>query len=359
MNLTVAAPSPIIRALLPVLGLIVLSVLEFRVVTLIQQANLPEQVDVAAGILAGQPYWKAYQNRLLGPGLVAGWSQLTGRATADAYQHVSFACVLLANAVALRVFSRLTGGQRSGAAWAATVAYAGLFAAFQDPQWLYLWDFVDLTTMLLFAAAVVAGPVPWPWLAGLFAVELLNRESALFIALWLGIEAFTWGRRGTANRRWEIPRLAYPARLAVGMGLGAAGVLWTGWVRQALCAGETGVLPRAEIWEFAGGQFFMLPVTLGLWREPWTLATASLLALLGATVILLVRARGRLGARIWPVGLLVAALVGANFCFAYVLELRVWLPMLPLLLCLACRGPRSGETAPPGVAEDRLRAVRA
>lgn len=328
-------------SLLACLGLVVLSVLEFRVVTLIQQANFPAQVDVAAGILAGQPYWKAYQNRLLGPGLVAGWSRVTGLTTADAYRHVAFACVFLANAVALRVFSRLSGGRQPGAAWAGAVAYAGLFAAFQDPQWLYLWDFVDLTTMLLLAAAVVAGPVPWPWLAGLFAVELLNRESALFIALWLGIEAFAWERRG--GLPW--PRVADPARLAVGIALGAAGVLWTGWVRTALCVGETGVVPRAEIREFAGGQFFMLPVTLGLWREPWTLGTASVLALLAATVVLLVRARGRLGARVWPVGLLVAALAGANFCFAYVLELRVWLAMLPLLLCLACRGPGGPEVS--------------
>ncbi len=297
-----------------------LSLLEFRALDLIGERNLPAEVEATAGLVAGHPYWKAYQNRLLGPLAVTGIARLTGLPLAGVYQGVCLALLCAANALAARLFRR-TGGT----VWGYVIAYAGLFVAWQDPEWSYLWDYVDLVTMLLFAWAVVVSRWSLWQFAALFVVELANRESAQFIALWLVLDAL----------RPETGGWVDAPRLGLGVGLGAVGTVWTHWVRNALCLGETGVVPRAEITEFADGQFYMGRVTLDLLRDPWPLPALTLAAGLAALGVLLWRAWPALGGRAWKVATLLAAMIAANVLLAFIYELRVWQTFLPFAVCLA------------------------
>lgn len=301
------------------------TLLEYRTLNLIQGANLQAQVDVAAGILSGYPYWKAYQNRILGPEIVKGLARLTGRPFADVYQVFCLALLGVANVTCYFLFWK--HGRRAQPAWLCTAGYAALFIAFQDAQWLYLWDFIDLTVMLLFAWAVVIGGASLGQLAALFAVELLNRESAQFIALWIVVDSVRYkkGSRVTVD---------FP-RLATGVLLGIVGNLSTSYLRNTWCIQEVGVVPRREIYEFAGGQFFMLRVTFDLLREFPSVPTMMLLLLLGAFAYLFQQSGKFLASRAWKVGLIIVALVAANFCLAFILEMRVWFGLLPFLLCLA------------------------
>ncbi len=326
-------PADLLRArVLCLLGVVVLSLLEFRAIDLIHGRNLPAEVEAAAGLFSGHPYWKAFQNRLLGPALVEGTVRLTGLSRTGVYQGLCFGLLCLANAVGVRLFR---GARRQpGLAWGYVAAYAGLFVAYQDPEWLYLWDYVDLTTLLLFAWAVVMGGWGAWRLAGLFLVELANRESAQFIALWLVLDALSLGGGG---KRVDGPRLA------LGLGLGVVGAGWTHWVRQVLCAGEIGVVPRKEIIEFADGQFFMGRVTLDLLRDPWNLTATALVALLAALAWLLWRAWRPLGLRAWKVAALLAIMVTANVFLSFIYELRVWFTLLPFAICLAYRGQTDAE----------------
>ena len=314
----------------------VLSVLEFRALDVIQGRNLPAEVAVAAGVESGHPYWKAYQNRLLGPEMVGWTSRLTGLPAAAVYQGFCFGLLCAANAVGGCLFRHSRG--LPGPAWGYVVASAGLFVAFQDPEWLYLWDYVDLITMLLFAWAVVMGG--WrAWQFGLlFLVELANREAAQFIALWLVLDALRpdAGSGGHPARWVDLPRLG------LGVVLGVVGTGWTHFVRNALCAGETGVVPRKEIVEFADGQFFMGQVTLDLLRDPWNLVAGALGTLLVALGFLLWQARRSLGPCAWKVAVLLTALVAANLCFSFIYELRVWFNLLPFAVCLAYRRQTGG-----------------
>ncbi len=315
-----------------VLCVMILSLLEFRTVHLIQGRNLPAEVEAAAGILSGHPYWKAYQNRLLGPAVVGWTARLTGLPPAGVYQGFCFGLLCTTNAVGGWLFRR--PGGLAEPAWGYAIAYAGLFVAFQDPEWLYLWDYVDLVTMLLFAWAVIMGGWRWWQFTLLFLVELANRESAQFMALWLVLEALLPETKsgGRAGKWVDLPRLG------LGVGLGVVGTGWTHWVRNALCAGETGVVPRPEITEFADGQFFMGRVTLDLLRDPWNLAATMLGVLLVALGFLLWQARRPLGRRAWKVAALLAALVAANLFLSFIYELRVWFALLPFAVCLAYRG---------------------
>ena len=115
------------------------------------------------------------------------------------------------------------------------------------------------------------------------------------------------------------------------------GTGWTHFVRNALCVGETGVVPRVEIIEFADGQLFMGRVTLDLLRDPWNLAAAMLAGLLAALGFLLWRTWRSLGRRAWKVAALLAALVAANLFVSFIYELRVWFALLPFAVCLAYR----------------------
>ena len=299
------------------------SLLEFRALDLVGGRNLPAEVAATAGLVAGRPYWKAYQNRLLGPLAVTWTARATGLPVAGVYQGFCLALLCAANALAGWLFRRAPGGP-----WGYAAAYAGLFVAWQDPEWSYLWDYVDLVTTLLFAWGVVVGGWSRWRFAALFTLELANRESAQFIALWLVLDGLLPNDRRRPDAR----------RVLLGLALGVAGTLWTHWVRNALCLGETGVVPRAEITESADGQFFMGRVTLDLLRDPWPLPALTLAAGLSALGWLLWRAWGTLGARrAWKVAALLAAMVAANAFFAFIYELRVWQAFLPFALCLAYR----------------------
>ena len=97
-------PSPTRRPLavrpllITLLGLLILTFLEFRVVWLIQFDRLPAQRDSALGVLTGHPDWRLYQSRLLGPALVGALAHLTHRPFAACYALVCRALLLLANA---------------------------------------------------------------------------------------------------------------------------------------------------------------------------------------------------------------------------------------------------------------------
>ena len=298
-------------------------------------------------LLSGHPYWKAYQNRLLGPEVVGWTADLTRWPLAGVYQSVCFGLLCAANALGGFLFRNLPG--RPGTAWGYVVALAGLFVAFQDPEWLYLWDYVDLSLMLLFAWAVIVGGWSLWQFALLFLVELANRESAQFVALWLVLDSLLPEVRDVGRRaKWvDVPRLG------LGVGLGVAGMVWTHFVRNAFCVGETGVVPRKEITEFADGQFFMGRVTLDLLHDPWNFLAASSGGLLAALGFLWWRTRGLLGPRAWKVAALLAALVAANLCLSFIYELRVWFTLLPFAVCLAYRWQMDATAGPLGSLGER------
>ncbi len=308
-------------------GLVCLSLLEARTLANLHASNLNGILEITAGIPVGHPFAKAFQNRLLGPEIIFWTSKLTHLSFAVCHRLVCTGLVGVANFVCYRLFLGQSGERPL--AWTYTVAFAALFVGFQDGGLLYVWDYLELTLLLLFAWAVVFGRFSLRQWAVLFAVALLNRESAQFIALWIVIDsvAFPPAATGRAKIRIDVPRLA------TGLLLGVAGSLWTHAVREKLCAREIAVLPRG-VQEMAGGQYFTLPGTWRTLRDSYATNTLTLCIFLGALGYVLSRAWPSLGGRAWKVGLLVGAMTAANFCFALVVELRVWFILLPLMLCL-------------------------
>ena len=305
------------------LGMIALNFLEFRAVALIQGVHIKDQMSAAQGVLAGHPPWRLYQSRLLGPMLAGGLAHVTHHPFASAYNVVTRSLLLLANAVCYGMFYFL--GRNRRLAWGYTLAYAGLFVVLQDTKWLYLWDYVDLVTLLCFAYLVFTR-TNLVLLSALFLVELLNREAATFIGLWIMMQAVRIPARD------GVKRLTFsPVPLLVGGGLIAGGVLWTHWIRNRLFIAQT---QHAREIYVLGDQLWKAPSNLAALFHPF--AAGTLVALIGVSVLVALLAQpGALpGEKKVKVAVLLAVMLVSVFLFALISETRVWFEFVPFGLFL-------------------------
>lgn len=143
--------------------------LEYRLLMMLHSGNLENQLLIVLSPLEGQAWWRAFQNRLLAGTLVS----LVG-------YNLFF---LVTIAVKNILFYKLTKDVIS------TLLFVMLFVLLQDSRWLIAWDMLDvifITIMLMFYVK----KLPGKYYAVLFAVAIFNRESALFIPLFLMIDAF-------------------------------------------------------------------------------------------------------------------------------------------------------------------------
>ncbi len=291
---------------------------------MIHGGHFQAHLDDAVGVLTGHPVWKAYQNRILGPGIVAGMAWLSHLSFPVCYKLFCFAMLCLANFVCYFLFYK--HAERRSVAWAYTVAYAATFVFFQDHTLLYLWDYIDFVVLMIFAWMVVVGEFAFWQIIALYALELLNRESAQFIALWIVIDSVQFTRSATLKSKLTINF----ARLFTGVALGVAGSSWTVFIRNKLIVQPTGV-GGPDLNGSLGGQWFTLPHTFRLMKDTSALSPASILILLGVLTFFVWRGWPRLGQRAWKIAALACAITAANLCFATVLEMRVWFTILPLL----------------------------
>src|SRR5262249_54799888 len=67
--------------------------------------------------------------------------------------------------------------------------------------WLFSWDFIDIIIFILFVDLVLS-EASLRWVIGLFAVAIWNRDSAIFIALWLILDPLV---RLLYRRQYKLP----------------------------------------------------------------------------------------------------------------------------------------------------------
>jgi len=305
------------------LGMIALTFLEFRAVALIQGQHITEQVSAAQGVLSGHPPWRLYQSRLLGPLLVGGLAHITHHPFALAYNVVTRALLLLSNAVCYGLFLRL--GHNRRLAWGYTLAYAGLFVVLQDIKWLYLWDYVDLVTVLCFAFLVFTR-ANLALLSLLFVVELLNREAATFIGLWIMLAAVHIPARGEAKRIQISPML-----LLVGGSLIAAGALWTHWIRDRWFIAQTEPAASSLV---LGDQLWQMPFNLLALHHPLSSGAGVSIIVVAALVALLAWPSVMPAGQKAKVGVLLGLMLLSILLFAQITETRVWFEFVPFGLFL-------------------------
>ena len=305
-----------------------ITVVERRLLNLIHMYNLPPQIAIAEDVTRGTPVWKAFQNRLLGPEMVHAASAATHQPFAVCYRELTYALLLATNALSFVLFRGMGSTPRVACAY--TLAVAGLFLALQDTSSLYLWDYIELLINLLFAYGVFRR-LRLRFFVMLFLVGLLNHESALFIPLWLILDAWRPSRVLASPRRFRVLQAAVGAVLVV------AGIGFTSWLRTRLYHGVEGGAYQG----IAGQQLRLADNWKALheWDSGWVMAVLFV-SFVGLTWAL---ARGARTPQRGVIGLLIGLMALSNLLFGLLEEPRVWIPLIPFALFLwqSARRPES------------------
>lgn len=317
------------RWLLAIVLLGSLTAVEVRILNIAHAINQNVLEGAAQGVLAGRPYFRNYQSRILGPILVDRVAKGTGWSYHQAYDATGAALLLLAN---LACFWALVREGTWGKAWQYTLASAGVFVAMQDRYWFYIWDYVNALVLFLVAWAVMkrARPVV---MVGLFGLEIVNHEVGLLIPLWIALQ-------GVALRRGTLRIVSWSMAVG-GLLLAGLGVAMLQALRERLFIESAITVEQFGVTTF-GDSLLMLPrlldVLMGrgpLGAERQLLDVFTLFLGLGGTLVLLWRAWPTLGDQAWRVVALLAALIASILLFGLVKEPRVGLVLLPFGVWLA------------------------
>ena len=281
-------------------------------------------------IADGNPEWAVLANRMLVPKTVKAVSLATGQAFDDVWHSSVFTMMLVGNLACYFLLSRRPDTRRFAAAFA--MAQGAAYVCLQDVRVVLPCDPLDYTVWFLFAYCAFTRAPWWSFLC-LFAVELHNRECAVFIAAW-GI--LTW---------LVPPRRSFKA-LACGLfwvGCAAAGMKYIEFLRRVCLTQPLPAHGERQVW----GQIWTLQSNLTalqhLWPSrpymssaPWhtrleeTVAVSSL-ALLAAGMVRL--ATTKLDWWQWVrLALFFGAYLTLEAMFGVSDELRTWACLIPFVL---------------------------
>ena len=137
---------------------------------------------MSLSVTTGHPLWKLFQSRVLGPYIIKVLSFGSLDYYGTAYVCFQIVTVAIAGFLSWRLGRKYGSGDQS--AMLGLTLFVTCFALLLSPPLLYSWDFIDIIVFLVFVDFVLSD-VSLPWFLGLFAIAIWNRDSAVFIALWL------------------------------------------------------------------------------------------------------------------------------------------------------------------------------
>lgn len=300
---------------------------ELALLLRLHRKNLDDFSVNALAVILGTPLTPAYQNRLLGPALAWALSRLFGHF--EAWFYLLF-CVFwtVANAAMYLLMCRLTRSEARARPAAASLILLTLILLGQQGTVFYLWDPLDAIFFTVFAYGVFAR---WGWkrFTMLFFVELLNREAAIFMALWLMLDSLAVSRTAT-GKSLSVNK---PGQLGLGLMLALFGVIWVRLVRNALF--KHYLVPNTKIPPLVLGNhwlpFINLQVLGDSLEHPSVIGLVSL-SILPALALFVFAHRSRITPCSSKALVLIGLMTVSNFCFANATELRTWIDLVPLLI---------------------------
>lgn len=310
----------------PLALLALVTLFELRILRLLDAPWVQLTAYAEQKVVLGQALMKAYQNRLLGTVIIDGLARSLGLTYQTAHGLVTGAIIAATNLVIYRLFVSLTRDWRTAMVSACTCI--GLFVGLHDQRWLYVWDCIDAAVFALFAYGVFARRGVG-FFAALFAVEILNREAALFIALWLVLDAVGVIRPGL--------KLCVRDRhkLASGVALMAVGALWTVLVREAFWTPPPDRL--VPVWDvFEGEMGNQLQLIENVKRMAWSFTNPAFEPLVPVLLVALGvyfwRHRRDLDGHTGRALILLASLVTATLTLGVVHEVRIFHVLIPFVV---------------------------
>ncbi len=315
--------------------LILLTLVEIKVVNMMHIDTANRIVSASHGVVIGIPQWRVYQNRLLGPWFVYVLSRLFSGGKYDhAYGTFTSVALLAVNILTYSLFHRLGRSRRAALCY----AFAGMaaFVGLQDQEWVYSWDYLDLLIFTAFSFGVYTQR-DWPYFLGLFLIELLNREAAAYISLWMVLDSVKVRESGgdgvPLQRRYTLQ--ATP--LLVGIVTFAGGEIWTQWVRLRLFKHSEFSDVGADL-KHLHGNTLSLPGNLADFAKYITATTPQLhfldFLIIPALLAYFWRSRRFLSPPSLKLVIVIIAMLIGIVLYAKIAEPRVFLSVLPLVLFL-------------------------
>ncbi len=300
--------------------LLLISAAVYKTLMQIHAPHFTALQHAAYGIIEGKPHWIAYQNRLLGPTLVYIISK-TGISYPVALKIFTLLTIVAQNF--LLFFLLRKTGLLIKEALTHTLMYALAFLLVQH-RWFYTWDSIDAIIFTLFAYGVVQNQRLGYFLI-IFFIELLNRESALFISLFIIINAFTFSIK---DRKIQITS---KAKLLTGILLTVAGAVYTKFIRDYLFISRSDNLPDNEH-QLIGNHINLITNLKNLFF--YNLSSIEIINtafILGSLAYLIHQAKAYTEAQIKAV-VIYSAIVANILIFGTINETRMYIILLPFII---------------------------
>lgn len=318
-------------------ALLISSIALFRTMMALHDGNLALLSEMSYAVTQGKPYWIAFQNRLMGPYLIL-WGSKLGYSYLVAFQFFVFATIAIQQAVLYAVLRNMALSLKQISMYMAM--FWLLFLTFQH-YWYYPWDSIDTIVFTILAWGVLKSKGTG-FFVFLFAIALLNRESALFIALYLVIDAFEFSAGAVSYAKAFSIRLVDKTRLCVGAALTVLGLLYVKLVREYLFVvsanGTDDVKYRA-----LGNHVRLTDNLEDLYFNIFSRDVSTTVLLIGI-VIYLAYGFKAMSMASRKLVILLQLMVLNILIFGFVNETRIYLILLPLFLLLYV-GMHEGATA--------------
>jgi hypothetical protein len=218
----------------------------YKILILTHLQNTKGIVAGDYGVIEGKPYWLADQNRLLGPYLVFGISTLFGISFKVAWA-VYHAFILEIFCILIFWILRREGlSPKDSISYLIYVMFAFLALQF---YWFFTWDSIDLILFTIFAYGIIKS-YSISFFLVLFFIGILNRESALFIGIYLMLDSLQF----TKKKGGYLPKFVNPKKLIIGLCIIISGIVYTRFIRNLLFVDNSDRYP-ATITSLAGNHF--------------------------------------------------------------------------------------------------------
>ena len=307
-----------------------------RLTTFVFWEDYNRLANLSFGVTTGHPLYRMWQSRVLGPYTIKAFT-FGGLDYIRAHILFQILTVAIAAFLCWRL-GRKYGGSDQSAVLAITL-FVVSFALLLSPTWLCSWDFLDIIVVILLIDLVLAG-ASLRWFIILFAIAIFNRDSALFIPLWLIIDPLV---RFFYQRRSKLPAAPLDwGRMLAGVVCIAAGFLMMELLRQSLLVEA---IETANYYPFRVGYNIELLKARYLDRT-FTFVIPAFLATVIALGACVVRHDPQ---RYLALYLIVIAFMGLNFVFSIMDETRIYLFLIPFIVISAVLLLRPAQSPPKGV----------
>ena len=303
-----------------------------RLYFLLLGASFVRSALVGEAVVHGEPPWRIFQSRVLGPYAVHAIGVLAHLPPAGAYALFAVVTLFAAGLCVLVLGRGLGDAQRPP-----MVSFLGFqlgLLVLLPCIWLYSWDLLSLVVFVVFNHLVLAG-ARWRAFAGLFALAIFNHEIALAIALWMMLDPALkrFAARGASRAKAPFER----SMALAGAVLMVAGGALVVTLRRVLLVREVPPPDAADaLAEHAGNVHFTLARNWDTLIHSFTFSPQDgfqfvVPLFLLAVVVLAIRLALTDLARFGALAVVTLAMVASFLCFGLVFETRVLLPLVPFV----------------------------